>query len=89
QVSDRDAFHATRELARREAIFAGGSSGAALWGVRQLLARLDRPARVATLFADSGSRYLSTIYNDQWLAEHGLTESCEPDTLSEQGQDGC
>jgi len=72
QVSDRDAFHATRELARREAIFAGGSSGAALWGVRQLVARLDRPARVATLFPDSGNRYLSTIYSDRWLAEQGL-----------------
>jgi len=74
QVSDRDAFHATRELARREAIFAGGSSGAALWGVRQLVARLDRPARVATLFPDSGNRYLSTIYSDRWLAEQGLGE---------------
>lgn len=74
QVSDRDAFHATRELARRDAIFAGGSSGAALWGVRQLLARLDRSARVATLFPDSGNRYLSTIYSDRWLAEQGLLD---------------
>jgi len=89
QASDHAAFAATRELARREAIFAGGSAGAALWGVRQLLARLDRPARVATLFADSGNRYLSTIYNDRWLAEHGLSEVRQPDPLSEQGQDGC
>jgi cystathionine beta-synthase len=74
QVSDRDAFRATRELARREAIFAGGSSGAALWGVRQLLARLDRPARVATLFPDSGNRYLSTIYSDRWMREQGLLD---------------
>ncbi len=88
QASDRAAFAATRELARREAIFAGGSSGAALWGVRQLLARLDHPARVATLFADSGNRYLSTIYNDRWLAEHGLSEACEPDPPPEQVQDG-
>jgi cystathionine beta-synthase len=74
QVSDRDAFHAARDLARREAIFAGGSSGAALWGVRQLVARLDRPARIATLFPDSGNRYLSTIYDDGWLAAQGLAE---------------
>jgi cystathionine beta-synthase len=71
QVSDRDAFHAARDLARREAIFAGGSSGAALWGVRQLVARLDRPARIATLFPDSGNRYLSTIYDDEWLRRLG------------------
>jgi cystathionine beta-synthase len=72
QVSDRDAFHAARDLARREAIFAGGSSGAALWGVRRLVARLDRPARIATLFPDSGNRYLSTIYDDEWLRGLGL-----------------
>jgi len=74
QVSDREAFRAARDLARREAIFAGGSSGAALWGVRQLVARLDRPARIATLFPDSGNRYLSTIYDDAWLAAQGLAE---------------
>jgi cystathionine beta-synthase len=72
QANDRDAFHATRELARTEAIFAGGSAGAALWGVRQLAARLDFPARIATLFADSGNRYLSTIYNDDWMRQQGL-----------------
>ncbi len=74
QVGDREAFAATRDLARREAIFAGGSSGAALAGVRRLLARLDRPARVATLFPDAGNRYLSTIYNDDWMRRHGLLD---------------
>jgi cystathionine beta-synthase len=77
QATDRDAFHAARELARTEAIFAGGSSGATLWGVRQLAARLaggPRPPRIATLFPDSGNRYLSTIYNDDWLRERGLLD---------------
>ncbi len=73
QASDRDAFHAARELARTEAIFAGGSSGATLWGLRQLAARLDGPARIATVFPDSGNRYLSTIYSDAWLREKGLS----------------
>jgi cystathionine beta-synthase len=72
QASDRDAFLAARDLARSEAILAGGSSGAALWGVRQLAARLDGPARIATLFPDSGTRYLSTIYSDDWMRAHGF-----------------
>ena len=72
RVSDREAFLATRELARTEAIFAGGSSGAALWGVRRLAASLERPARIATLFPDSGMRYLSTIYNDEWVRHRGF-----------------
>jgi cystathionine beta-synthase len=71
-VSDRDAFLATRELARTEAILAGGSSGAALWGVRRLARALDRPARIVTVFPDSGNRYLSTIYNDDWMRRHGF-----------------
>ena len=71
QATDRDAILAARELARTEAIFAGGSSGATLWGVRQLAARLSGPARIATLFADSGNRYLSTIYSDAWIARQG------------------
>jgi len=72
QVTDRDAFLAARELARTEAILAGGSSGAALWGVRQWARRLDRPARIVTVFPDSGTRYLSTIYNDDWMRAHGF-----------------
>ena len=72
QASDRDAFLAARELALGEAIFAGGSSGATLWGVRRLAARLARPARIATLFADSGNRYLSTIYSDEWMRRQGF-----------------
>jgi cystathionine beta-synthase len=72
RVSDRQAFRAARGLARREAILAGGSSGAALWGVRKLAATLDGPARIVTVFPDSGSRYLSTIFNDKWMKERGF-----------------
>ena len=74
EVTDRDAFLATRDLARAEAILAGGSSGAALWGVRQVAGRLDRPARIVTIFPDSGFRYLSTIYNDDWMRRHGILD---------------
>ncbi len=77
QATDRDAILAARELARGEAIFAGGSAGATLWGVRQLAARLAAAEgegagmRIATLFADSGNRYLSTIYSDAWIRKQG------------------
>jgi cysteine synthase len=50
----------------------GGSSGAAVWGVRQAAASLPEGARVVTILADSGTRYLSTIYNDEWMREHDL-----------------
>lgn len=78
QVTDGEAFAAARRLARSEAVFAGGSSGAALWGVHQVAGRLRdelrRPPRIVTVFADSGARYLSTIFNDEWMREQGLLE---------------
>jgi len=69
KISDKTAFRMTRELADKEAILAGGSSGAALWGALELAKKIDRSARIVTVFADSGTRYLSSIYNDDWLKE--------------------
>ena len=72
RVSDGVAFAHARLLARTEAILAGGSSGANLWGLRQVAARFGPQARIVTLFCDSGSRYMSTIYNDDWMRQHGF-----------------
>ncbi len=72
QASDRDAFHHARKLAGEEGLLVGGSSGAAIWAVLNLARTLDRPARIVTIFPDGASRYLSTIFNDDWLREKGL-----------------
>ncbi len=72
QVSDRTAFHAARQLARREGILVGGSSGAAIHAAMQVAGTLPPGARVAVVFPDSASRYLSTIYNDDWMKKNGF-----------------
>jgi cystathionine beta-synthase len=72
QVSDRDAFHGARELARKEGLLVGGSSGAVIHATLQYAAKLPASARVAILFPDSASRYLSTIFNDDWMREKGM-----------------
>ncbi len=72
RVSDGVAFQHARFLAQSEAILAGGSSGANLWALREVASRFGRPARLVTLFCDSGSRYMSTIYNDDWMRQHGF-----------------
>ena len=72
RVSDGEAFRMTRALARREAILCGGSSGAALWAVRRLAHELEEPSRIVTIFPDSGSRYMSTIFSDEWMKERGF-----------------
>jgi len=72
QVSDREAFLAARELARREGLLVGGSSGAVICALRRIAPSLPAGARVAMLFPDSASRYLSTIFNDEWMKEKGF-----------------
>jgi cystathionine beta-synthase len=72
QVPDKESFHYARKLVKEEGIMGGGSSGAALWAVLKLARTIDRPARIVTIFPDSASRYLSTIFNDQWMKDKGL-----------------
>jgi cystathionine beta-synthase len=72
RVTDKEAFRHARQLVREEGIMGGGSSGAALWGVLKLARSLEKPARIVTVFPDSASRYLSTIFNDRWMESKGL-----------------
>ncbi len=71
-VSDKNAFLSARKLIREEGIMAGGSSGAAIWGVMEIAKNLNKGARIVTIFPDSSSRYLSTIFNDDWMKEKGF-----------------
>lgn len=72
KVTDKDSFHYARRLVKDEGIMGGGSSGAALWAVLKLARSLENPARIVTIFPDSASRYLATIFNDQWMKEKSL-----------------
>ncbi len=72
KISDKDAFLTARKLADKEGILAGGSSGAVIWASLKLAREIDKPARIVTIFADAATRYLSSIYNDEWLKEKGI-----------------
>ncbi len=72
KISDKEAFLSARKLADQEGILAGGSSGAAIWASLKLAQEIDGPARIVTIFADAATRYLSSIYNDEWLKEKGI-----------------
>jgi S-sulfo-L-cysteine synthase (3-phospho-L-serine-dependent) len=80
-LSDAEAFQAAYELARHEQIFAGNSSGSAYLVARWLT--LDAPpgTRVVALLPDRGDRYAGTLYNSDYLREHGIQVPVElPDS---------
>ena len=74
KVTDKDAAIYTRKLAREEGIFAGNSCGAAIKGMLQLKAHFGSEDVVVVLLHDSGSRYVTKIYNDDWMREKGFLE---------------
>jgi cystathionine beta-synthase len=74
KVTDKDAAVYSRKLAREEGIFAGNSCGAAVKGVLQLKHHFTKEDVVVVLLHDSGSRYVSKIYNDDWMREKGFLE---------------
>lgn len=77
KVSDEDAAHTAREIARTEGMFVGYTSGAAMQGLKQLNEENEfgEDAHVVVIFPDHGSRYMSKIYSDDWMTEQGFFES--------------
>jgi cystathionine beta-synthase len=73
-VPDKDAFVLTRQLARQEGIFAGGSAGSALYAALRTAEKLSEKEIVVVIIPDSGTRYLSKIYNDNWMRENQFLE---------------
>lgn len=66
-VSDRDAFETARHIARTDGISGGGSSGAVAFAMSQKARGLAGDSLMVGIFADSGIRYLSKFYNDEWM----------------------
>lgn len=75
QVNDPDGFNTCRELAKKEGIFAGGSSGAAVWGALKVAQSLPKDKNVLTILPDTGFRYLSKVYNDAWMRDNNMLSS--------------
>ncbi|MCZ6530304.1 MAG: pyridoxal-phosphate dependent enzyme [Chloroflexi bacterium] len=74
QVDDEEAFRWTRRLVREEGIFCGGSSGAAMAGAVKAAEDLGPERLMVVIFPDSGSRYLSKVFSDDWMRENGFLE---------------
>ena len=76
QVSDRDAMTMARRMAREEGILVGGSAGFNVHIALEVARELDDPnAMVVTVLCDTGERYLSKIFNDEWMQENQLLDA--------------
>ena len=77
KVTDESSAHTARELAKTEGLFVGYTSGAAMQGLKQLEeeGEFNQNSNIVVIFPDHGSRYMSKIYNDEWMTQQGFFDS--------------
>jgi cystathionine beta-synthase len=74
-VGDKESFLMTRRLLKEEGVYAGGSAGAAICGAIKYAQKQKTPKKILVLLHDSGNRYASKIYNDDWMSDNGYLDS--------------
>ncbi|MEX0291576.1 MAG: PLP-dependent cysteine synthase family protein [Flavobacteriaceae bacterium] len=77
KVTDEESAHTAREISQTEGLFVGYTSGAAMQAIKQLdkKGEFTKDSNVVVIFPDHGSRYMSKIYNDQWMNDQGFFDS--------------
>jgi cystathionine beta-synthase len=71
-VSDRDSFLTARRITREEGLLVGGSSGTAVWAAIEVGREAGPDAVIVVILPDSGRGYLSKVYDDGWMSDHGF-----------------
>jgi cystathionine beta-synthase len=74
RVDDKECFLMTRELTHKEGLFVGGSGGAAVAGAIKYAAKLKKPEKILVFLCDGGQKYVSKIFNDDWMRENGFLD---------------
>ncbi|OAF08737.1 cysteine synthase [Bradyrhizobium centrolobii] len=74
QVTDVQAFETARYFARRKGLLVGGSTGGAIYKAMEFIAAGKLTGTVVTMVADGGEKYLSTIFDDEWMAQRHLLD---------------
>ncbi|APU15459.1 2,3-diaminopropionate biosynthesis protein SbnA [Actinoalloteichus fjordicus] len=85
-VHEDDTVRECRWLARTTGLLAGGSTGTVLAAIRRQAADIDPDETVVAIAPDLGERYLNSVYDDDWVIEHGLGRALAPERPLEEGQ---
>jgi cystathionine beta-synthase len=83
QVTDEECFVVARRLVKQEGIFTGGSGGGCLSASLRVAKKLDEKAFLVAFMPDTGMRYLSKVYNEEWMRERGYVDSAVAITAGE------
>ncbi|MBZ5528154.1 MAG: cystathionine beta-synthase [Acidobacteriia bacterium] len=75
QVNDEECFVVARRLVKQEGIFTGGSGGGCISATLKLAKTLGPEAFIVAFLPDTGMRYLSKVYNDEWMRERGYVDA--------------
>lgn len=77
KVTDEESAHTTREIAKREGLFVGYTSGAVMQAIKQYAeeGEFTEESNVIAIFPDHGSRYMSKVFSDDWMNEQGFFDS--------------
>src|SRR5207244_191303 len=89
QVNDEECFVVARRLAKLEGLFTGGSGGGCLSGALRLAKNLGPGDFLVALLPDTGMRYLSKAYNDEWMRERGYVDAAVQITAAEVEGQAC
>ena len=84
RVSDRDSFLTARRITKEEGLLAGGSCGTAVWAALEVGRELGPDDLMVVILPDSGKNYLSKLYNESWMLEHGFLD--RPGTAARIGE---
>jgi cystathionine beta-synthase len=83
QVNDEECFVVARRLVKLEGLFTGGSGGGCISAALKLAKGLGPEAFIVAFLPDTGMRYLSKVYNDEWIRERGYVDAGTTITAAE------
>ena len=75
KVDDEQSAYTTKEIALKEGLMVGYTSGAAMQALKQISAEFTNDSFVVIIFPDHGSRYMTKVFSDQWMKEQNFTQS--------------